>query len=92
MSEKLLTEQTRDGFHLRKTRFELPFDNGGLDSKTQLDLLICHLFVNDQRSISAITHIGIDRPSIVQALLEQGVIYERRQKSEPLHQQIAVTT
>jgi hypothetical protein len=82
MSEKEpLAEHRRDGFYLRKTEFELPLDNGGLDSKTQLDLLICHLFVNDRRSISAITRIGVDPPSIVRALLEQGVIYERRQRS-----------
>jgi len=82
MSEKEpLAEHTRDGFYLRKTEFELPLDNGDLDSKTQLDLLICHLFVNDRRSISAITRIGVDPPSIVRALLEQGVIYERRQRS-----------
>jgi hypothetical protein len=74
-------EQTRDGFYLRKTRFELPLDNGALDPKTQLDLLICHLFVNDKRSISAIARIGIDASSIVRALLEQGVICERRQRS-----------
>jgi hypothetical protein len=75
------TEQPRDGFYLRKAKFELPLDNGALDPNTQLDLLICHLFVNDKRSISAITRIGIDAPTIVRALLEQGVIYERRQGS-----------
>jgi hypothetical protein len=75
------TEQTRDGFYLRKTKFELPLDNAALDPNTQLDLLICHLFVNDKRSISAITRIGIDAPTIVRALLEQGVICERRQRS-----------
>jgi hypothetical protein len=82
MSEKeLLAEHIQDGFHLRKKEFELPLDNGGLDSKTQLELLICHLFVNDRGSIQAIARIGIDPPSIVRALLEHGVIYERRRRS-----------
>jgi hypothetical protein len=82
MSEKeLLAEPMRDGFHLRKTEFELPLDNGSLDSKTQLELLICHLFVNNRCSIKAIARIGIDHPRIVRALLERGVIYERRRRS-----------
>jgi hypothetical protein len=81
MTEKSPTELTQDGFHLRKSKFELPLDNGALDSKTQLDLLICHLFVNNKSSISEIARVGIDPPSIVLALLEQGVICERRQRS-----------
>jgi|GEM_PF-2514217 hypothetical protein len=81
MTEKLPTERTQDGFYLRKTKFELPLDNGALDPKTQLDLLICHLFVNNKSSISEIARIGIDPPSIVRVLLEQGAIFERRQKS-----------
>jgi hypothetical protein len=60
MTEKLATELTQDGFYLLKSRFELPLDNGALDPKTQLDLLICHLFVNNKCSISAIARIGID--------------------------------
>jgi hypothetical protein len=74
-------EQTRDGFYLRKTRFELPLDNGALDPKTQLDLLICHLFVNEKRSIWSIMRLGFDRRRIVQALLEQGAICDRRLSS-----------
>jgi hypothetical protein len=81
MSEKLLTEHTRDGFYLRQSKVELPLDNGGLDPKDQWDLLICHLFVNDKRSISAISRFGIDRSRIVQALLEHGAIQERRHGS-----------
>jgi len=82
MSEVLLTEKTHDGFQLRKTKVELPFDNSGLDLKTQMDLLICHLFVNDGRSIAAITRIGLDRQSIIQTLLDQGVISDRRQQQK----------
>jgi hypothetical protein len=81
MSEKLLTEHTQDGFYLRQTKVELPLDNSGLDPKDQWNRLICHLFVNNKRSISAITRFGVDRPRIVQALLEQGAIRERRHGS-----------
>jgi hypothetical protein len=78
MIETFPTE-THDGFYLRQTKIELPLDNGALDPQDQLDLLICHLFVNRRSPISAIMRLGIDRPRIVQALLEQGAIQERRQ-------------
>jgi hypothetical protein len=53
-------------------------DNGGLDHETQLDLLICHLFINQKRSISAIMRLGIDRRRIIRTLLKQGAIRDRR--------------
>jgi hypothetical protein len=79
MSETLPTE-THDGFYLRQTKVELPLDNGHLDPKDQWDLLICHLFVNRKSPISAIARLGIDRPRIVQALLDHGAIRERRSR------------
>jgi len=77
----LPTKKRREGFDFRQTRVELPLDNGGLNPKTQLDLLICHLFINEKRSISGIMHLGFDRRRIIQALLEQGAIYDRRRIS-----------
>ena len=74
------TTEMHAGFHLLQTKVELPFNNGGLDPQLQMDLLICHLFVNDKRSISTITLIGEDSRSVVQALLRQKVIKDRRQK------------
>jgi hypothetical protein len=81
MSETLPTK-THDGFHLSQTKIELPLDNASnasLDPKLQMDLLLCHLFVNAQRCISDITRIGEDYESVVRTLLEQGVIADRRQ-------------
>jgi hypothetical protein len=88
LNEALPTEhRDRDGFRILQTRVELPLDNAGLDPELQTDLLICHLFVNDGRSIAAITHLGFDRQRIVGALLEHSVIQNRRQGSS--RQQIA---
>jgi hypothetical protein len=82
VDEVLPTEhRDRDGFRILQTRVELPLDNAGLDLELQTDLLICHLFVNDGRSIAAITHLGFDRQRIVRALLEHSVIQNRRQGS-----------
>jgi len=79
MSEVSPTK-TRDGFRVLQTRVELPFDNAALDPELQTDLLICHLFVNDGRSIEAIARIGLDRERVVEALLEHGAIQDRRQR------------
>jgi hypothetical protein len=79
--QKITDKQAQDGFHLRQTRVELPLDNGGLDPKTQLDLLICHLFVNEKRPISAIMRLGLDRRRIIRSLLEQAAICDRRLSS-----------
>jgi len=73
-------EGIREGFRLRQTKLELPLDNSGLDPQLQMDLLICHLFINEARPISAITQLGEDYPTVVRALLEQGIVWERRQK------------
>ena len=79
MNEVLPTEHVdRDGFRILRSRVELPFDNAGLDPELQTDLLICHLFVNDGRSIAEITRIGLDPKRIVEALLEHSVIEDRR--------------
>jgi hypothetical protein len=68
----------RDGFRILQSRVELPFEYPELDHELQIDLLICHLFINDARSLQAIAQIGLDRQRIVGALLKQGVIEDRR--------------
>jgi hypothetical protein len=75
------TTETHSGFHILQTKVELPFNNASVDPQLQMDLLICHLFVNDKRSIPAITLIGEDSRSIIQALLRQKVIKDRRRDS-----------
>jgi hypothetical protein len=82
MDEQNVTnEKSHEGFRLSQTRVGLPLDNGGMTPKTQLDLLICHLFVNEKRPISGITRLGFDRRRIIQALLQQGAICDRRLSS-----------
>jgi len=71
----------RDGFNVRQTRVELPLENTNLDSELQTDLLICHLFVNDGRSIGDITRLGLDNQTVVRALLKRGIILDRRKSA-----------
>jgi hypothetical protein len=72
-------QETLDGFQLRKTKIELPLDNANLDENVQWDLLICHLFVNQRSPVSSITRIGLDYQRVVRTLIEQGMIWDRRQ-------------
>ena len=75
------TTETHAGFHLCQTRVELPLDNGSLDPKTQLDLLICHLFINQELTISDIAcALNEDRWLVILALLEKGILKDRRQR------------
>ena len=78
----MVIEGTHEGFQLRRARIELPLDNAGLDEETQLDLLICYLFVNERRPVSELARIGLDHERTVQALLEQGMVWDRRQNLE----------
>jgi len=75
----MVSGETHEGFRLRAARVELPLDNARLNEDTQLDLLICHLFVNKRRPVSEIVRIGVDYKRTVEALLEQGIIWDRRQ-------------
>ena len=75
-------QDTHDGFQLRKAKIELPLDNADLDENIQWNLLICHLFVNRRSSISSITRIGLDCQRVVRTLIEQGMIWDRRQSPE----------
>jgi hypothetical protein len=72
---KIAPKPTHDGFQLRQARVELPF---AIDTKTQLESLVCHLFVDEKCSIWTIMRLGIDRPSIIRTLLERGAIRDRR--------------
>jgi hypothetical protein len=68
----------RNGVRILQTRVELPLEYAELPAKLQIELLICHLFINDGRSVEGIAHLGLDRRLIVGALLRQGVIQDRR--------------
>ena len=71
--------QDRDGFHVREDEFALPPDPCNLDHQTTMT--ICNLFVNHAYTIPDIVRaLDEDRTTVVLALLEQGIITERRTK------------
>jgi hypothetical protein len=73
--------QNRDGFHVRESEFTLPPDPCKLDHPTKRAVMICNLFVNHAYTISDIVRVlDEDRKNVVLALLEQGIIRERRTK------------
>ena len=79
MSQSL--SQDRDGFHVREDEFPLPSDPCKLDRQTKITMTICNLFVNHAYTISDIVRaLDEDRTTVVLALLEQGIIRERRTK------------
>lgn len=73
--------QDRDGFHVRESEFTLPLDSRNLDHQTKRAVTICDLFVNHSYTISDIVRVLDEDPrNAVHALLEQGIIRERRTK------------
>ena len=73
--------QDRDGFHVREDEFALPPDPCNLDHQTKKAVTICNLFVNHAYTISDLVRVlDEDRKRVVLALLEQGIIRERRTK------------
>lgn len=73
--------QDRDGFHVRESEFTLPPDPCNLDHQTKRAVTICNLFVNHAYTVSDIVRVlDEDRKRVVLALLEQGIIRERRTK------------
>jgi hypothetical protein len=75
----------RDGFQVCQEVFFLPSNPSELDFQTQQTLNICNLFVNEKFSISDIIRLADeDYRTIVQTLLKQQVILDRRKGgSEP---------
>jgi hypothetical protein len=72
---------TRDGFRLIKDHFALPQDISGLDRKSTHAIKICALFLNEKLHLDDIVRLlHDDRGSVVQTLLTEGVIEERRKK------------
>ena len=68
----------REGFRILQPTIEIPPDYVGLHPDLQTNLLICHLYVNSGRSIEEIELVGLDRRRIVRALLDHGIIEDRR--------------
>ena len=83
---KQYTSSTRDGFRLIKDRFQLPNDISGLDLKSMHANKICDLFLNEKLHLSDIVRVlRDDRESVIQTLIGEGVIEERRKtlRQEP---------
>jgi len=69
----------RDDFQLKENNFALPEDTMALDPRTKRALTICNLFVNHKLSISNIDRVlDEDCGKIVLALIEQGILHNRR--------------
>jgi hypothetical protein len=75
------TSPTHDGFQLETDRFEVPKDVSALDPQTKRALAICDLFLNHKLPLGDIVRLlDEDTGSVVLALLEQGIIRDRRNK------------
>ena len=81
------TSGTRDGFQVVRDHLTVPKDSS-LDQKTKRALAICHLFLNRNMAIADIVWLlGADNGTVVLALLEQGIIQERRSHPRPAPQE-----
>ena len=81
------TSSTRDGFQVIRHHLTVPQDSA-LDQKAKLALAICHLFLNRNMAIADIVWLlGEDNGTVVLALLEQGIIQERRSHPRPAPQE-----
>ena len=75
------TSDIRDGFQLMRDRFNVPKDTAALDPKTKRAVTICNLFINHKLNLADIVHLlDEDNGRVVLALLEQGIIRDRRNK------------
>jgi hypothetical protein len=74
----------RDGFQLTHKMFTPPDNTSLLDPATKRKVTICNLFANHRLSVPDITRI-LDEPyeKVIAALIEQGLIQERRQSPRP---------
>jgi hypothetical protein len=71
----------RDGFQVREPQLAVPTDTRDLDPQTKRELTICNLFINQKLTISDIIRVlDEDYGHIVMALLESGVVQDRRQR------------
>ena len=78
------TSGTRDGFQVMRDRFEVPKDISTLDPQTRRAVAICDLFLNKKLALGDIVRLlDEDNGRVVLALLEQGIIRDRRNKPRP---------
>ena len=80
------SNELREGFKLTPKTFIVPADTSQLNPAAKRKATICNLFANHQLPIRDIMRI-LDEPcsSVVQTLIECGMIYERRKsRQEPI--------
>lgn len=62
----------------------MPTDTSALDPKTKRAVTICNLFLNEKLHLAEIVRLlDEDSGGVVLALLEQGVVYDRRTEARP---------
>ena len=72
-------DETRDGFHLERDKFEYPPDFNDLSAYAKRAATICDLFLNNSYTLNMImTSLNEDFGSVVRTLIAQGVIKDRR--------------
>ncbi len=74
--------EIRDGFELLRTGFDLSTTRKleDLDPQGVTDVLICELFLSRKLAISDIISLSNkDYQTVVQSLLKQGIVRDRRQ-------------
>src|SRR5687768_180846 len=82
------TSSTRDGFQLTRDHFIVPPGSSALDHKSKRAIAICHLFLNRKMAVADIVWLlDEENGTVVRALLEQGVIQERRSQPRPAPQE-----
>ena len=68
----------RDGFRVLKEAFSVPDEISTLDSLAKRKATICNLFVNHRLAISDIVR-SLTKPTVrISAMIEKGVVEERR--------------
>ena len=69
---------------MTRNDFRVPKDSSALDPKTKRAVTICNLFINHKLDVSDIVCLlDEDRGRVVLALLELGIVHERRSKPRP---------
>jgi hypothetical protein len=79
---------TLEGFERTRKKFDLPKNFTWLDSHLKRKLTICNLFANQNQSIKNIARVlEVDMGDVVSALIEDGLIKERRTTAEIIKQE-----
>jgi hypothetical protein len=78
-----------DGFPVRIMNFAVPGDTISLDPKAKRELTICNLFINHKLTVPDIIRVlDEDYRHVVRALLNSGIVRDRRQERHALPETI----